>query len=185
MPRAASPRIPRSRVSVSVIVEHEKWRDAIDDPLPLLRRAAGAALAQSRRDRRSKSTASASVAVALIDDRAMRKLNRTYRGKDKPTNVLSFPAGEAPEDKWADKPEGKRAKSRPLGDVAIALGTVEREAKAQGKTLQDHLTHLMVHAVLHLLGYDHESDPDADEMEALERKALAALGIADPYRLAK
>ena len=176
MPRAASPRI-----AVSVIVEHEKWRAAIDDPVPLLRRAAGAALAQARRDRRWKSTASASVAVALIDDRAMRKLNRTYRGKDKPTNVLSFPAGEAPE----DQPEDKRARGWPLGDVAIALGTIEREAKAQGKTVGDHVTHLMVHAVLHLLGYDHESDPDAEQMEVLERKALAALGIADPYRLAK
>ena len=117
-----------------------------------------------------------SVAVALIDDRAMRKLNRTYRGKDKPTNVLSFPAGEVPDGK---------GKARPLGDVAVALGTVKREAKAQGKTVGDHLTHLMVHAVLHLLGYDHESDPDADEMEALERKALATLGIADPYGAAK
>jgi probable rRNA maturation factor len=65
--------------------------------------------------------------------------------------------------------------------VAIALGTVKREAKAQGKSVSDHLTHLMVHAVLHLLGYDHEADPDAEEMEALERKALARLGIADPY----
>jgi probable rRNA maturation factor len=167
-------------VSVSVIIAHDAWRDAVADPLPLLRRAAGAALAQARRTRRSRSSASPSaapsVAVALIDDRAMRKLNHTYRGKDKPTNVLSFPAGEAPEEK---------GKTRPLGDVAIALGTVKREAKAQGKTVGDHLTHLMVHAVLHLLGYDHESDPDAEEMEALERKALATLGIADPYGAAK
>ncbi len=106
----------------------------------------------------------------------MRKLNKTYRGKDKSTNVLSFPSGEA-----AESPRA----TRPLGDVAIALGTVKREAKAQGKTVDDHLTHLMVHAVLHLLGYDHESDPDAEEMEALERKALATLGIADPYRMAQ
>jgi probable rRNA maturation factor len=159
-----------------VIVEHEKWRDAIDDPVPLLRRAAGAALTQARRDRRSKSTASAAVAVALIDDRAMRKLNRVYRGKDKPTNVLSFPSGEAA--------DGKPPPRQPLGDIAIALGTVEREAKAQGKTVADHLAHLMVHAVLHLLGYDHESDPEAERMEALERKALAALGIDDPYHSA-
>jgi probable rRNA maturation factor len=140
--------------------------------LPLLRRAAGAALAQARRARRWRSAAAPSVAVALIDDRAIRKLNRTYRGKDKPTNVLSFPAGGVPDGK---------SKTRPLGDVAIALGTVKREAKAQGKTVDDHVAHLMVHAVLHLLGYDHEADPDAEEMEALERKALAALGIADPY----
>jgi probable rRNA maturation factor len=72
-----------------------------------------------------------------------------------------------------------------LGDVAMALGTIKREAKAQGKTVPDHVTHLMVHAVLHLLGYDHEADPDAEEMEAIERKTLAALGIADPYRNAK
>jgi probable rRNA maturation factor len=168
MPRAASP-----RVAVSVIVEHDAWRELIADPVPLLRRAAGAALAQVRR---SRGAAVPAVAVALIDDRAMRKLNRTYRGKDKPTNVLSFPAGEAAEEK---------GKARPLGDVAIALGTVKREAKAQGKTVHDHVAHLMVHAVLHLLGYDHESDPDAEEMEALERNALAALGIADPYGNAK
>jgi probable rRNA maturation factor len=172
MPRAVS-----SRVSVSVIVEHDAWRDVIAAPLPLLRRAAAAAVAEARRARRLRGTRTPVVAVALIDDRAMRKLNHTYRGKDKPTNVLSFPSGEA-------AAESKRA-TRSLGDVAIALGTVRREAKAQGKTVDDHLTHLMVHAVLHLLGYDHESDPDADEMEALERKALATLGIADPYRAAQ
>jgi probable rRNA maturation factor len=172
MPRAASP-----KVAVSVIVEHDAWRDVIAEPLPLLRRAAAAAVAEERRARRSRSTRTPQVAVALIDDRAMRKLNKTYRGKDKPTNVLSFPSGEA-------GAESKRA-TRPLGDVAIALGTVKREAKAQGKSVGDHLTHLMVHAVLHLLGYDHEADPDAEEMEALERKALATLGIADPYGPAK
>ncbi len=165
MPRAAA------KVAVSVIVEHGAWGAAIAEPLPLLRRAAQAAVAEVRRVRRSRATWTPVVAVALMDDRAMRKLNRTYRGKDKPTNVLSFPSGEAT--------EGKR---RRLGDVAIALGTVKREAKAQGKSLQDHVTHLMVHAVLHLLGYDHEADPDAEEMEAIERKTLAALGIADPYR---
>jgi probable rRNA maturation factor len=170
MPRAVSP-----RVAVSVIVEHDAWRDAVADPLPLLRRAAAAAVAAARRARRSRSTRTPRIAVALIDDRAMRKLNKTYRGKDKPTNVLSFPAGESVESKRA---------TNPLGDVAVALETVKREAKVQGKTVDDHLTHLMVHAVLHLLGYDHESDPDAEEMEALERKALATLGVADPYRVA-
>ncbi len=165
MPRAASP-----RVAVSVIVEHAAWQEALTDPLPLLRRAAGAAVAAARRARRSRATWTPVIAVALMDDRAMRKLNKAYRGKDKPTNVLSFPSGEAA--------EGKR---RRLGDVALALGTVKREAKAQGKSIPDHVTHLMVHAVLHLLGYDHESEPDAEEMEALERKVLARLGIADPY----
>jgi probable rRNA maturation factor len=169
MPRAASP-----KVAVSVIVEHDAWRDTIAAPLPLLRRAAAAAVAEARRARRSRSTRVPQVAVALIDDRAMRKLNLAFRGKDKPTNVLSFPAGEAG--------AGSGRATRPLGDVAIALGTVKREARAQRKSVNDHLTHLMVHAVLHLLGYDHESDPDAEEMETLECKALATLGIADPYR---
>ena len=172
MPRAAS---ARNAVAVDVIVEHAAWRRAIADPVPLLRRAAAAALSVVRRDQRRKRAGSIAVAVALIDDRAMQKLNRTYRGKDKPTNVLSFPAAEA-----EDAPRG-RARRRPIGDVAIAYGTVRREAEAQGKSLADHLAHLMVHAVLHLLGYDHETDLEADEMEALEREALAALGIADPY----
>jgi probable rRNA maturation factor len=173
MPRAAT---SKSRVSVSVIVEHDAWRDVLSDPVPLLRQAAAAAITEARRGRRARASWTPAVAVALIDDRAMRKLNLTYRGKDKPTNVLSFPSGET---------EESRRPRRPLGDVAIALGTVKREAKAQGKTVGDHVTHLMVHAVLHLLGYDHEADPDAEEMEALERKALATLGIADPYRDAK
>jgi probable rRNA maturation factor len=159
-----------------VIVEHDAWREVLADPVPLLRRAATVAVAQMRRTERSRATWTPVVAVALIDDRAIRKLNKTYRGKDKPTNVLSFPSGETG--------ESKRAR-RALGDVAIALGTVKREAKAQGKSVEDHVTHLMVHAVLHLLGYDHEADPDAEEMEALERKALAVLGIADPYADAK
>jgi probable rRNA maturation factor len=171
MARAASP-----KVAVSVIVEHDAWRDIIAEPMPLLRRAAIVAVAEVRRARRSRSTRIPVVAVALIDDRAMRKLNKTYRGKDRPTNVLSFPSGETA--------ESKRVRQS-LGDVAIALGTVKREAKEQGKSVSDHLTHLMVHAVLHLLGYDHEADPDAEEMEALERKALARLGIADPYGAAK
>jgi len=169
MPRAASP-----KVAVSVIVEHAAWREVIAEPVPLLQRAATAAVSEVRRMRRSRSAWTPVVAVALMDDRAMRTLNKTYRGKDKPTNVLSFPSGEAT--------EGKR---RRLGDVAMALGTVKREAKAQGKTVSDHVTHLMVHAVLHLLGYDHEAEPDAEEMEAIERKTLAALGIADPYQDAK
>jgi probable rRNA maturation factor len=169
MARAANP-----RVAISVAVAQDAWREAIGDPLPLLRRAASAAVAEVRRVRRSRATWTPVVDVALMDDRAIRKLNKTYRGKDKPTNVLSFPSGEVS--------EGKR---RRLGDVAIALGTVKREAKAQGKSVEDHVTHLMVHAVLHLLGYDHEADPDAEEMEAIERKALAALDIADPYQDAK
>jgi len=107
-----------------------------------------------------------SLTVALADDRRVRVLNSRDRKKDKPTNVLSYPSGERGH----------------LGDVVLARQTVWREAKSQGKTPADHVTHLVVHGTLHLLGYDHETgDADAERMEALERRILAKLGIADPY----
>jgi probable rRNA maturation factor len=113
----------------------------------------------------------------------MRKLNRQYRGKDKPTNVLSFGAAAAdfPPHSRGKNGGRKAAPALELGDIAMALGTIRREARAQGKTVKNHLAHLMVHAVLHLLGYDHEDEAEAERMERLERKALAAMGIADPY----
>lgn len=105
------------------------------------------------------------LSILLTTDGAIRKLNALYRGKDKPTNVLSFPADD----------------SLMLGDIAVAYGVTAREAKAEHKTLTAHLSHLVVHGVLHLLGYDHEDEKDAVTMERRERKILADLGIADPY----
>ncbi|HVY99596.1 MAG TPA: rRNA maturation RNase YbeY [Dongiaceae bacterium] len=170
MPRAAP-----IRAAVAVIVDDRGWQKLVGDPEPLLRRAARAALAVARRPRGLKPGGTAALSVALMGDRGVKRLNREFRGKDRPTNVLSFPAAMVP---------GRAAKARvDLGDVALALGVVRREAKAQGKSPADHLAHLMVHGVLHLLGYDHETDRDAERMERLERRALAALGIADPYRL--
>jgi probable rRNA maturation factor len=107
------------------------------------------------------------VALLLTDDDEMRVLNRTWKSKDAPTNVLSFPA-----------PEGFGS----LGDVAMGFETVAREAQAQGKSFADHAAHLLVHGYLHLLGHDHHTDSEAEAMEAHERTILAALGIADPYR---
>lgn len=115
------------------------------------------------------------ISVALMDDASIRVLNRDYRGKDAPTNVLSFPV----EEDGSILPPGERL---PLGDIAVALETVVREAVEEEKTLAAHLTHMVVHGTLHLLGYDHELDSEAEEMEALERDVLASLGIADPYR---
>ncbi len=114
----------------------------------------------------------AEAAIALSSDARVQALNRTYRGKDKPTNVLSFPAG-------ADGlPPGSR---RHLGDIVLAAETVAREAAAEGKPLRHHVQHLAVHGLLHLLGYDHETGPEAAGMEALEVEILEQLGVPDPY----
>jgi probable rRNA maturation factor len=164
------------RVAVAVMVDDRGWEKLVGDPQPLLRRAARAAVKAARRPRGLRPGGAVAVTVALMSDRAVRSLNHDFRGQDKPTNVLSFPA-----DSFAIGPRRNRVE---LGDIALALGVVRREAKAQGKGAADHLAHLVVHGVLHLLGYDHEYDQDAARMERLERKALAALGIADPYVVA-
>ncbi|MGO4706529.1 rRNA maturation RNase YbeY [Microvirga sp. 2MCAF38] len=112
------------------------------------------------------------ISLLLTDDARIQELNRDFRGKDKPTNVLSFPAPEPPQ----------HFGPRHLGDIALAYETLVREAEAEAKPLAHHYAHLIVHGVLHLLGYDHEVEEDAEIMEALEVKALATLGIDDPYR---
>ena len=108
----------------------------------------------------------------LSDDSAVQALNRDWRGKNAPTNVLSFPAAA---------PGKARAASPYIGDIVIAYRTVAREAVAEGKPFNHHLAHLTVHGFLHLLGYDHENDRDAKKMELLERKILKRLAIPDPY----
>jgi probable rRNA maturation factor len=113
----------------------------------------------------------ADLAVRLVDEPEGRALNRHYRGKDYATNVLSFPA---------DLPEG--VKLPLLGDLVLCAPVVAREAAEQGKTLRGHYAHLTVHGVLHLLGWDHGDDVEAEAMEQLEREILAGLGIDDPYR---
>jgi len=117
----------------------------------------------------------AELAVMLTDDATIRTFNKDFRGIDKPTNVLSFPA---PERDIADEDQ---APPRALGDIAIAYETLRREADEEAKPFLHHLSHLAVHGFLHLIGYDHEADDDADEMEALETRVLARLGIPDPY----
>ncbi len=114
------------------------------------------------------------MALQLVSAQRMRVLNRRYRGKDKPTNVLSFPAAPAP-----------GVRPRPLGDVLICPAVLRREADAQGKSEQAHWAHLVVHGTLHLLGYDHEEDRDAARMERREIAVLKRLGFANPYRQRK
>jgi len=120
------------------------------------------------------------VSVRLTDDAEVRTLNAAYRGKDKPTNVLSFPMVE-PDllDALSNGDDGETL----LGDIVLAAETVAREAADKGVDQRTHATHLIVHGTLHLLGYDHETDDEADHMEAIERDALALLGLPDPYGL--
>ena len=108
--------------------------------------------------------------IALFREPAARSLNRQYRGKDYATNVLGFPYEPLPDER-----------STLIGDLVLCPAVVAREAREQGKRLRDHYAHLTIHGVLHLVGYDHETDADAEKMEAIEREVLAELGIADPY----
>jgi probable rRNA maturation factor len=117
----------------------------------------------------------AELAVMLTDDAGIRTLNSNWRGIDKPTNVLSFPALQPTGSGGADDTP------RMLGDIAIAYQTTRKEADDEQKPFDHHLSHLAVHGFLHLIGYDHEQDADAEAMEALEREILAQLGIPDPY----
>jgi probable rRNA maturation factor len=139
------------------MIEDKKW-NAKRGLGARLKRAATLAL---KRGGGAKST----LTILLSDDEKLRDLNVTFRGKDKATNVLSFPARQ---DDY-------------LGDVAVAYGVTSAEARAQKKSFADHATHLVVHGVLHLLGYDHETTRAAKIMEPLETKILSELGIADPY----
>lgn len=142
---------------ISVEIEDEAWTAAVADAEAQVVAAARAAL----------EGVDGEIVILLTDDETVRDLNARFRGKDRPTNVLSFPAPET---------------ARPhMGDLVLALGVCVAEAEQQGKTVGDHLSHLVVHGVLHLLGHDHEDDAEAETMEAKERAILAMLGVADPY----
>jgi probable rRNA maturation factor len=118
------------------------------------------------------------VSVRLTDDAEIQRLNRDYRGRDRPTNILSFPMHGADQiGRWLAMGDTDLL----LGDLAVALETVEREAAEKGISAQAHVTHLLVHGTLHLLGHDHQDDAAAEEMEAVETRILTGLGLADPY----
>ncbi len=142
---------------IEVEIDSEDWTQALPEAAAIVERAAAAALG----------TVEGDVVVLLADDAAVQDLNARFRDKDRPTNVLSFPAAES---------------AFPhLGDVVLGYAYCAAEATAQGKALSDHLSHLVVHGVLHLLGRDHDDDAEAEEMEAEEREILAELGVSDPY----
>ncbi len=149
---------------IEVEIEDDAWAAALPAATAVVNTAALAAL---RAGLPEAGAAEQDVVVLLTGDDAMAELNQGFRDKAGPTNVLSFPAPES---------------ARPhLGDVAVAYGVCSREARDQEKRLDHHLMHLVVHGVLHLVGYDHETDTEAEDMEALERRVLAGLGAPDPY----
>jgi probable rRNA maturation factor len=157
-------------IAIDLSIACAAWKRALPTAASVARKAAIAALAQS-----GKKLGAAELSLVLADDAMVRDLNARWRGKDASTNVLAFASDEPP------------AKGKPvlLGDVVLAYQTVAREAKEQKKRLADHLRHLVIHGVLHLLGYDHIKAAPAKRMETLETRILASLGVADPYRVSE
>ena len=141
---------------IAIELEAPEWRRALPDVRDIVRRAASVAAPKSTE----------TITILLADDPTVRDLNARFRDKDAPTNVLAFPATPG---------------AGHLGDIALGYGVCAREAADQDKSLADHLRHLVIHGVLHLRGHDHETDADAEAMEALERRLLAQLGVDDPY----
>lgn len=144
---------------IDILISQPRWREALPGCEDIVTRAIEQSLIHL------KASKAYEVSVVLTDDAEIRELNREWRGKDKPTNVLSFPQDE----------------EILLGDIILSLGTIEDEARSQGKALADHTSHLVVHGLLHLLGYDHEVESEAEEMEALEIDICAQMGVNNPY----
>jgi probable rRNA maturation factor len=158
------------------IESDEEWDSSTDWPL-LVRKAAEAAVAESAFPQLAESGRAVELSVRLTSDEDVRALNAHWRGKDKPTNVLSFPMSEQYELEQADE-DGPELM---LGDIVLARGVCEREAAEKEIPFERHASHLLIHGTLHLLGYDHGDDRDAADMESREVRALARLGIDDPY----
>ncbi len=189
----AAARKPAPSVEIDIVTRSRRWQRQ-PRAASIVRRAIAAAA-------QAASTRHAGLAIVLTNDSAIRALNRTWRGKDAPTNVLSFPAARHPTSvrpresgdpgsRTANAALGFRLRGNEqkrdrglfhLGDIVIAFETLAREAGTEGKPFAHHLAHLAVHGYLHLLGHDHETDREARTMERLERKILARLSIPDPY----
>jgi probable rRNA maturation factor len=168
--RVRSPVPRRAAAAVEIVTESPLWKEQ-RSAKALLRRAIAEAAAMVP-------TSEGELAIVLTDDAAIRALNRDWRRKDAATNVLSFPAQEP---RPAQEPCAASGMPRLLGDIVIAYETTEREARAEHKPFAHHLAHLAVHGFLHLAGYDHQADEEADAMEQLETLILAQLAIPDPY----
>lgn len=161
------------QINIEINIEEEKWLHELPDVEEYIKKSCIAALNGTKI---IKYADDIEISVLLTNDSAIRNLNRDYRGKDKPTNVLSFPLEEFKVGKYKDV-----EKNIALGDIIFALETIQNEAKEQEKSIISHLCHLAIHGTLHLLGYDHEDDSEAEIMEALEIEILLQLGIESPY----
>ena len=166
-------------MSLEIALDADGEWDSSSFWLPLARKAAEAAIAESAFPDLADTDRSVEISVTLTGDDEVRALNAKWRGKDKPTNVLSFP--------MADEHDLMRANVASaellLGDIVLARGVCEAEAADKGVSVEDHATHLMVHGTLHLLGYDHHDDGEANDMEGREVRALKRLGISNPYEV--
>ncbi len=166
---------PHPNVWIDIAVEKGNWAEALPDYQDIIERAINATVGLAA-EYEDEDGVEWEISVLLTDDDAVQVLNRDWRGKDKPTNVLSFPANA--DDLPPNITEGAPVM---LGDIIMAFETVIGEAKEMDKSPSDHFCHLVVHGMLHLLGFDHVSDLQADEMEPLEVEILAGLGVASPY----
>lgn len=151
-------------LTVEITVEDPRWEELGD-----LEAFAAQGMEAALRESEEKPGRGATVSLLFCDDARMRVLNRDFRGKDKATNVLSFPGPDLPEP------------APVLGDIALGYETIAREAGEQGKSFADHTRHMIVHGLLHLLGHDHETEAEAAKMEAMEIRILHRLGVENPY----
>ena len=154
------------KLALDIIVPSTLWRG-----LPRARRVARETIAACVAETGIAASERMEVSLCLADDARVRALNARWRRQDKPTNVLSFPAS----------PKERLGEQSTLGDIVLAYETVTREAEQSGAPLADHFRHLVAHGFLHLIGYDHQSEEEAERMDAVEKRILARLGVADPY----
>lgn len=175
MPEDPSSPAPEADLTLDIILQDRLWLEDLPDLEVLVKRAVESALREESVWGHFKPLRNFSLEVSFCfaGNEFVQDLNANFRDKDKPTNVLSFPSSNG------DFPKG--APTIHLGDVVLARGVIEEEALKQGKTISDHTMHLVLHGLLHLLGFDHDDDAGALEMEALETKLLKTFGIANPY----
>lgn len=159
---------------IEVVLKDKRWEKRLRRYRACAKEAAGLAVQAAGID--YGNCEGLELSVVLGNDAFIKELNRRFRGKPKPTNVLSFPNMDVMACEFP--PQGEHLM---LGDVILAFETIEKEARAQGKEFKDHTVHLIIHGVLHLLGYDHEEKREAEKMENLEVRVLKQLGIGDPY----